>query len=133
MSAERKKLIKELDALWKEIIKERANYKSELSGLPAKPAHPHHSKGKSSHALRFDVRGGICITAAEHFEAHSTDNYEIQTRIREVLRNREGKNIIEILDLQRNRTKVNLDIIRLQLKEILQEIKTKKLQESNEI
>lgn len=118
----RKSLVKQLDDMWKQIVKERANYRSELSGLPAKPAHPHHSKGKSSYALRFDIRGGICLTSAEHFKVHSTDNYDIQTQIRKVIKKREGENIFNILEIQRNRTKTDLNLIYLQLKQELKKL-----------
>lgn len=122
----RSKLFNTCERLWKDIVKLRAKYKSELSGLPADPAHPHHVKGKSSYALRFDTRGGICITSAEHYKAHATDNYDIVTQMREYLKKREGESILEILELQRNRTGTKLDVIYLQLKQELE-----KLNESN--
>ena len=118
-----KKLFNRCERLWKEIVKLRAGHKSELSGLPADPAHPHHCLGKSTYALRFDIRGGMCITAGEHFQAHSTDNFRINEKIREVLKNREGKNIIEILEIQKRRTKINLQIVEMQLKEELKKLK----------
>ena len=126
----KKKLLNKCDRLWKLIVKERANYKSELSGLPANPAHPHHVKGKLSYALRFDTRNGICITSGEHFHVHSTDNYEIQTQIREVIKKREGENIFNILDCQRNKSNIDLEIVAFQLNQELKELREKE-NESN--
>jgi hypothetical protein len=120
------KLFNKCERMWKDIVKIRAGYKSELSGIPANPAHPHHVKGKSSYALRFDTRGGMCITSAEHYKAHATDNYDIQTQMREYLMKREGKNILYILELQRNRTGTKLEYIALELEKELE-----KLNESN--
>ena len=82
-------------------------------------------KGKSSFALRFDTRGGLCITAGEHYKAHSTDNYEIVTQMREALKKREGENILDLLELQRNRTGAKLDVIVLQLEQELRELTEK--------
>jgi hypothetical protein len=121
------KLFNQCERIWKEIVKLRAGYKSEISGQEAKPAHPHHFHGKSSYALRFDIRGGICLTAGEHnYKAHSGDpsiQIPFYNQMAEYLKKREGKNIIEILEMQKNRSGVSLDIIYLELKQQLQDLK----------
>jgi hypothetical protein len=118
-----KKLFNKCERMWKEIVKLRAGYKSELSGIPVNPAHPHHIKGKSSYALRFDTRGGICISSAEHYKAHATDNYDIQTQMREYLMKREGEDILYKLELQRNRTGTKLEYIAMELEQELERLK----------
>ena len=123
MSVERKKLVKECDDLWRQIVRLKAWDRSELSKDNVSVLHCHHVKGKSSYALRYDTRGGICITAGEHFKAHATDNYDMVTLLREHLKKREGKNILDILELQRNRTGVKLDIVKKQLEQELNKLK----------
>ncbi len=120
-----KKLFNKCERLWKEIVKLRAGYKSEISGQPADPAHPHHVFGKSSYAIRFDTRGGVCLTAGEHnYKAHGDPyiSYEFATTLREYLKKREGKNIIEILEMQKNRVGIDLNIVVLELEQKLKQL-----------
>ena len=71
---------KQLEELWKEIIKERAGYKSELSGVEGKQIGgtailtAHHIVGKQTDALRFlELDNGICLeNGREHiFGCHN--------------------------------------------------------------
>ena len=71
---------KQLEELWKEIIKERAGYKSELSGVEGKQIGgtailtAHHIVGKQTDALRFlEFDNGICLeNGREHiFGCHN--------------------------------------------------------------
>ena len=121
-----KKLFNKCTKLWTSIIKLKAGHKSEYSGKSG-ILHAHHILGKSSYALRFDTRGGICLTAGEHnFKAHSDNNYNFQTELREIVKRREGDNIIEILEMQKNRTGARLEIIVLELEQEYKELKSKK-------
>ena len=123
MKKEQKKIFNRCTRLWSEIVKMKAGYKSEYSGQEGL-LHAHHLLGKSSYALRFDTRGGICLTAGEHkFKAHSDDNYSFVTELREIVKRREGENIIEILEMQKNRTGARLDVIVLELKQELRDLK----------
>jgi hypothetical protein len=117
-----KKLFNKCTRLWSEIVKMKAGYVSEYSGQ-AGSLNSHHLLGKSSYALRFDTRGGICLTAGEHkLNAHSDDNYSFVTELREIVKRREGENIIEILEMQKNRTGSRLEIIVLELEQELREL-----------
>lgn len=116
--------IERMDRIWSEIIKLKAEYKSELSGDPTRPLGAHHVHGKSTNYLRYDLRGGICLNnVKEHkFGVHSTDpsiSGFYQDRIREYIKQREGENIFDILDLQKNTSGGNLDMIEIVLKEEL--------------
>ena len=109
------------EKLWKEIVKLRAGYKSEISGREAKPAHPHHSFGKSSYALRFDLRGGVCLTAREHQKVHNDPSFDEQ--VKEYVKKREREDIFTILKAQKNCAGVDIYIIELALKQKLKELK----------
>ena len=61
-----KELKEECDALWSDLIKHRANWKSEISGRTEK-LHSHHLRGKSNYRLRYDLDNGVCCTSGEHF------------------------------------------------------------------
>ena len=123
MKKEQKKIFNRCTALWSKIVKIKAGYKSEYSGQEGL-LHAHHLLGKSSYALRFDTRGGICLTAGEHnFKAHSDDNYNFVSELREIVKRREGENIIEILEMQKNRTGARLDIIELELRQEFKKLK----------
>jgi len=79
-----KKLKKECDELWSQIIKERAGYKSEISGTPGEISSKsgdliglssHHIVHKPNYFLRYDLDNGIVLTAfKEHTNGvHSND------------------------------------------------------------
>ncbi len=80
----KKLTVKQVEAVWSEIIKIKAGYKSELSGTPAqissktgKPVglQSHHIAGKRNYWLRFNLENGICLTAfSEHLHGvHASD------------------------------------------------------------
>ena len=62
-----KTLLKKCDAVWTLIIKERAGFKSELSGAEGKviggsvALASHHIAGKANYRLRFELDNGICL------------------------------------------------------------------------
>ncbi len=58
-----------LDRLWAHFIKERAGRRSEVNGRGPHTLdflHAHHIHGKSTLALRYDLKNGICCTGEEH-------------------------------------------------------------------
>lgn len=63
-----------LDNIWAECVKARACQASEYSRKTRDEGHQlhaHHIIGKSTHALRWDLDNGICLTGGEHkFIAH---------------------------------------------------------------
>jgi hypothetical protein len=81
--AKRETSVKRVTDLWYLLIKTRAGWKSELSGIQCrKPgeksdrpiANAHHCGGKRNHWLRFEPRNGICLTQGEHIMGvHSHD------------------------------------------------------------
>lgn len=80
---QRKVSKKQLEELWKEVIKVRAGYKSELSGIAGKQIGgsailtAHHIVGKQTDALRFlEFDNGICLeNGSEHiFGVHHKFN-----------------------------------------------------------
>ena len=119
--------IERCDKLYREIIIFKAKNKSELSGNDADQLHCHHSVGKKTNALRYDLRGGIALTYKEHLQGiHSTDpsvSWEYQNRIRDYIKQREGDNIFDILAMQKNNTGMKLDMIEIALKEELRRLK----------
>ena len=62
------------DALWSEMVKWYAEYKSEYSGKSDEPLNSHHIFGKPTLAHRYSLANGVCLTAGEHkFIAHNPD------------------------------------------------------------
>ena len=90
--------------LWYEVVKSRAQYKSEVSGIEGKQIggnatlNAHHVLGRRG-TLLLDLSNGICITQGEHFSAHSpnmTTSEEMRAKIYDALIQRgEDIDIIE--------------------------------------
>jgi len=122
---DRKKLKKVCDNLWTEVIKARANYQSELSGIKGKKAGgnaiitAHHIAGKPNTRLRFELANGIClVNGSEHiFGAHSKDPAkarEYQDRIIEKI----GQKTYDwLLTLRHETTKPDYNLIKLYLEQ----------------
>jgi hypothetical protein len=119
------------DILWSRCVKIRAHNKCEISGGVATNFHleSHHVFGKSTPALRYDLRGGICLTFTIHeFKMHSTDPKianKYNKKAEERLIAREGKQVIEELKALKNQPYCNLRQIKKQLQDEL-----KRLQEN---
>lgn len=65
--------IKQNDALWNKAVKLRARMKSELKCIEGSYIASHHIIGKPTHALRYNLDNGICITTGQHkWVAHHT-------------------------------------------------------------
>ena len=116
--SEHKKLIKECDDLWSEIIKKRAGYKSELSGVYGVQLdkeigsilQAHHIAKKPNLRLRYDLDNGICLTKWEHrYGIHGNHEEEYRKRIKQV----RGEDVYERLSLLRNVTIKDLRLTKL--------------------
>ena len=81
------KLKKECDNLWKDYIKERANYTCELTGISGVQMAAHHIAGKPNYRLRYELRNGICLDNYKmhiwgvHNKNDPAKAFEIQQRI----------------------------------------------------
>ena len=63
--------IKELDKLWAKAVKLRAGMRSEYKHISESYIAAHHIIGKPTHALRYNLDNGVCITVGQHkFVAH---------------------------------------------------------------
>ena len=116
---------KELDSLWTEIIKRRANYKSEISGKSKKDGinlTAHHIVGKPNLRLRYELKNGICLdNGAEHiFGIHNKYNpakvQEIHTKI---IKHIGGDAYNWLLSMRNSKGKGDLKLIKLYLSEEL--------------
>ena len=124
-------LLKTCEALWNHIIKERAGYRSELSGVKGKvmggnvALAAHHIAGKSNYRLRFELKNGICIeNKNEHiFGVHSRDpikSKEYQDWIIDYI----GKERWDFLKtLKHRQKKADLNLIKIYLEQELRLLK----------
>lgn len=129
------KQIKRMDDIWRDIIKARAGYMSEISqlwGVQIGGEHileAHHIANKPNHILRYDLDNGICLTYGEHrFRAHADEAWgrsRIQAikgrtkkaKFKDKVRALRGEDIYDKLQVLKNdRTKVDLDEVETFLK-----------------
>ena len=76
-------LVEECHALWQEVVKKKAGYKSEFSGL-GEPIVGHHLFRDGNYpATRYNPDNGVCLTKGEHFKVHQQGELEINMFIRE--------------------------------------------------
>ena len=75
ITKKKKSLKKQCDELWFELVKTRAEFKSELSGRNDEYVAGHHIAGKSNYRLRYEPKNGICLLyRSEHtFGVHNSD------------------------------------------------------------
>ena len=101
---------KYLEELWKEVIKKRAGYKSELSGIEGKQIGgnesitAHHIVGKKTDALRFlELDNGIClVNGSEHiFGVHNKFDPAKAKRVSDLIIEKIGTKRYEKLLLMR--------------------------------
>ena len=96
--AKRVSSVKRVTDLWSLLVKVRAGYRSQLSGIQCRVpgtgsdlpiADSHHILGKKNLWLKLDPRNGICLTHREHFyDAHALDpakNHDTHRKIVEWL------------------------------------------------
>ncbi len=114
------------DELWKECVKIKAGYRSEISGRSKDQGFimgAHHVFGKVSNALRYDLRNGICLdNNGEHINGvHNKYNYQIANEYAEIIRQkiieREGVGIFEKLNQLKWITKIDLQLVKIKLEE----------------
>ena len=122
-----KSLKKQCDDLWGEIIKKRAGYKSELSGIPGIQIDPdnghildpHHIAKKPNYRLRYSLKNGICLTKWEHkYGIHGEHEEEYRDHIKRV----KGKDIYEKLSLLRNGVVKDLTLVKIYLENELRKL-----------
>lgn len=67
-------------AHWAAAVKARDGWRDRMTGQPVKPrahvltpdaAHAHHLAGRADVAVRYDVRNGICLSAATHAQVEA--------------------------------------------------------------
>lgn len=129
-------LKKKCDALWRDIIKERSGWRSEVSGECGSYSdngkviglEAHHIVGKPTYSLRYDLDNGICLTTKEHiFGVHSSDPYVAQTyqhKIREAIGEERWNRLVE--KRQKPELKVNIEIVYAKLKNIWENLRNEK-------
>ena len=67
------KLVREADALWSQLVKDRAKGICELCGKPGQDAH--HMNSRRSHFTRWDARNGVFLCKGCHLRFHSRESY----------------------------------------------------------
>lgn len=111
--------IEYLDSLWSELIKAKAGYKCEITGVPASeyPLNSHHLSGKKTHYMRYLVQNGISITSGLHLMAHSSSQVD-RDEFAEKAKRVKGQNIFEKLKYLEKvkRKKTNLALVERYLK-----------------
>jgi hypothetical protein len=126
------KLYNECWKILKEIAKIKAGHKCELTKTPDDVGlvmNIHHFVGKATNALCFDSRGILYITQQRHIMGCHNKNQsvsmEYNLRCLEILKAREGENIIDILQMQKNNRGADLRTIKMQLEQELKNLKNK--------
>jgi hypothetical protein len=124
-----KTLKKQCLDLWFEIIKRRAQYRSELSYTPGRQIggdailNAHHIFGKKTNRLAFDLDNGICITQGEHMAAHDqTLKWKMEDRIRKTVGEKRWKYLLGLTE-KRGITK-NLPLVKLYLEQELEKLRS---------
>ena len=120
-------LLKICETLWNNIIKERAGYRSELSGAKGKviggnvALAAHHIAGKSNYRLRFELKNGIClINGKEHIFGVHNHNPLISKEYQDKIIAYIGKERWEYLKtLKYRQKKADLNLIKIYLEEEL--------------
>ena len=64
--SQRKKLEDKLDQLWRDKVKEIANYRCEYCGIRDKRLNSHHIFSRSNKSVRWDLDNGLCLCVSHH-------------------------------------------------------------------
>ena len=129
-----KSLKKECETLWTEIIKRRAGYKSELSGVHGKQIGgetiltAHHIFGKPNYRLRYDLRNGICLdNHKEHiWGVHNKNNPSLANEYYNKILRYIGSETEEYLkSLMRFNGKTDLKLTKIYLEQELKKLERK--------
>ena len=104
---------------WSEIIKLRAENKSEISGKSKDHGYnlaAHHLMGKANYALRFSVSNGICLEAVqEHLYGIHNSDPDVQDHYREEIKKARGDDVFSNLRILKWQTWTDLNIIKIYL------------------
>jgi len=118
-------LVAQCDDLWREIIKAKAGYRSELSGKMADPENgiylqSHHILQKPNRRLRYELENGICITKGEHnWGAHGGRQEEFRRKIQAI----RGADIFDRLYLLKNQKPPDMIMLKIYLTKELEKLK----------
>jgi len=123
----RKSIKKRCEDLWFELVKLRANYKSELSNRPHEQEYVsgHHIAGKSNYRLRFEPKNGICLSyQTEHkYGVHNTDP-SISRKYQDMIIHKIGQETWDwLLSLKNCQQKQDLTLIEIYLKQEINKLK----------
>jgi len=129
-----KKLVKQCDDLWIEIIKLKAGYRSEISGKTRDMGYAlasHHIVGKPNYTLRYlCFENGICLEAEhEHHWGCHHGSQALKERIRKQIQRARGEDVFERLSLLKNnqlKTGVDIRVIKMFLQKELKKLKEEK-------
>ena len=122
-------LKKQCDNLWIECVKARANYSSELSGVPGKKIGgsaiitSHHIVGKSNYRLRYELENGICLeNGKEHiFGVHHKFNPSVSKEYQDkIIKKITQKKYDWLLTLRGDKSKIDLHLIKIYLTQQLE-------------
>ena len=97
-------LVKELDALARQVCLKRAGYRCEITGEKHHTLHTHHVISRSCYRVRWEPDNLVCLTPGAHtlnlFSAHKNPVWFLDVMVRkrgeewlEVLRNEAHKNV----------------------------------------
>lgn len=114
-------IMRDCDILWAKAVKLRSGNRCEITGNFGTIflLESHHVMGKSTLALRYSLKNGICLIYSLHrFKVHSTDP-KIFNKYKDIIKSkiilREGEGIIEELNIMKNQSHVNLKKIKQEL------------------
>lgn len=121
---------KRCDNIWSEIIKRKAGYRSELSGVLGRKVGglailtSHHIVGKPNYRLRYELKNGIClINGNEHiFGVHNKYDPVKSKKYQDLIIEKTGKDNYEWLLTLRRDKKSDLKLIEIYLQEELKKL-----------
>ena len=115
----KKTLTKNLDKVWAEAVKQKANFQCEYCGKVT-PLNSHHFYSRSIRSVRWDVDNGFCLCVGCHifsskFSAHKTPAEFVEWAIE-----KRGQEWYDIVKERKNTIK---KFATFELEELLEEIK----------
>jgi hypothetical protein len=113
-------LKKQCDLLWANIIKKRAEYKSEISELSGNVAH--HIVAKPNNRLRYELRNGICLNnAKEHiYGVHHKFDTTVAREYQDKIISKIGADrYVYLLSLRKGSYKTDLKLVKIFLQQEL--------------
>lgn len=118
----KKKLAKECDKLWSELIKMRAGNVCEKCGR-AKTLNSHHVYSRSNKSVRWDVDNGCCLCAGCHALSSTFSAHKTPIEFVEWIKDKRGETWYVRLRMKANSiSKVDLMLEKLYLENELKEL-----------